>query len=42
MEEIMNMLIEIKENNKKLKEKVDKLENENSNYKKIINNTQIR
>ena len=40
MEEIMNMLIEIKENNKELKEKVDKLENENSNYKKIINNTQ--
>ena len=47
MEELMSILIELKESNKEMKnkmsnyeKKVDKLEKENSKYKKIINNTQ--
>ena len=38
MEEIMTMLIELKENDKKNTEKIAKLEEENSKYKNIINN----
>ena len=47
MEEIMTILIELKESNKKIieenqqnKEKIAKLEEENNKYKKIVNNTQ--
>ena len=44
MEEMMTMLIQLKENNKKLEERLGKeiedLRKENTKYKKIINNTQ--
>jgi hypothetical protein len=40
MEEMMTMLIELKENEKKNKEEMDKLREEVTKYKKIVNNTQ--
>ena len=40
MEELMTILIEIKDSNNELKEDVKKLKEENTKYKNIINNTQ--
>lgn len=39
MEDILEILVELKESNRRNTEKINKLDEENEKYRKIINNT---